>query len=179
MPNYEGRLELTWTNKSLRLLAHEDGSYQWVSPSDYRGAEVHLLHDAGAGGELHGARAVGCGGARSGQSALFGGRDRRCLPSKFGGDHQQPDSRSALKDAIVADQGDLVVRCRGGNPQIVRVDFLGESVSLPETPQTKIGACPRELIVAGRNHRAGDPLLELLESRLAPVSFARPQSTTP
>ncbi len=36
MPTYEGRLELTWTNKPLRLLAHEDGSYEWVSPSDYR-----------------------------------------------------------------------------------------------------------------------------------------------
>jgi hypothetical protein len=30
VPAYEGRLELTWTNKSLRLLAHEDGSYEWV-----------------------------------------------------------------------------------------------------------------------------------------------------
>ena len=26
MSSYEGRLELTWTNKQLRLLAHEDGS---------------------------------------------------------------------------------------------------------------------------------------------------------
>lgn len=45
MANYEGRLELTWTNKHLRLLAHEDGSYEWVNPSDYRVAEVRLLHD--------------------------------------------------------------------------------------------------------------------------------------
>jgi hypothetical protein len=29
-----------------RLTAHEDGSYEWVSPSDYRVAEVRLLHDA-------------------------------------------------------------------------------------------------------------------------------------
>jgi adenine-specific DNA-methyltransferase len=42
---YEGRLELTWTNKALRLLAHEDGSYEWVNPADYRVAEVRLLHD--------------------------------------------------------------------------------------------------------------------------------------
>src|SRR5437764_798569 len=28
----EGRLELTWTNKRLRLLAHDDGSYEWVNP---------------------------------------------------------------------------------------------------------------------------------------------------
>ncbi len=54
LPTYEGRLELTWTNKPLRLLAHEDGSYEWVSPSDYRVAEVRLLHDAGTVGEVHG-----------------------------------------------------------------------------------------------------------------------------
>lgn len=43
--NYEGRLELTWTNKQLNLLAHEDGSYEWMPQSDYRVAEVRLLHD--------------------------------------------------------------------------------------------------------------------------------------
>ncbi len=52
MPGYEGRLELTWTNKHLRLLAHEDGSYEWVPPSDYRVAEVRLLHDAGTVGAV-------------------------------------------------------------------------------------------------------------------------------
>ncbi len=41
---YQGRLELTWTNKDLRLLAEEDGSYTWVPPADYRVAEVRLLH---------------------------------------------------------------------------------------------------------------------------------------
>jgi adenine-specific DNA-methyltransferase len=45
VPTYDGRLELTWTNKSLRLLARDDGSYEWVSPADYRVAEVRLLHD--------------------------------------------------------------------------------------------------------------------------------------
>lgn len=50
---YEGRLELTWTNKHLRLFAHEDGAYEWVAPSDYRVAEVRLLHDAGSVGEVH------------------------------------------------------------------------------------------------------------------------------
>jgi len=49
---YEGRLELTWTNKHLRLLAQEDGSYEWVSPSDYRVAEVRLLHEAGTVGQV-------------------------------------------------------------------------------------------------------------------------------
>jgi adenine-specific DNA-methyltransferase len=42
---YEGQLELTWTNKRRRLLAHDDGSYEWVEPSDYRVAEVRLLDE--------------------------------------------------------------------------------------------------------------------------------------
>lgn len=50
MTQYQGRLELTWTNKQLRLLAHEDGSYEWVEPSDYRVAEVRLLHDVASAG---------------------------------------------------------------------------------------------------------------------------------
>ena len=58
MPEYEGRLELTWTNKRLRLLAHEDGSYEWVSPSDYRVAEVRLLHDVTTIGNLGRVRAA-------------------------------------------------------------------------------------------------------------------------
>lgn len=53
-PRYRGRLELTWTNKDQRLLAHEDGSYEWVPPADYRVAEVRLLHDAGTVGEVRG-----------------------------------------------------------------------------------------------------------------------------
>jgi len=52
VPSYEGRLELTWTNKHLRLLAHDDGSYEWLDPSDYRVAEVRLLHDVDAVGEV-------------------------------------------------------------------------------------------------------------------------------
>ncbi len=52
-----GRLELTWTNKHLRLLAHEDGSYEWVPPSDYRVAEVRLLHDVATMGEVRADRA--------------------------------------------------------------------------------------------------------------------------
>lgn len=46
-----GKLELTWTNKHLRLLADEEGGYTWVSPSDYRVAEVRLLHDVETVGE--------------------------------------------------------------------------------------------------------------------------------
>ncbi|MGA7361709.1 MAG: site-specific DNA-methyltransferase [Candidatus Dormiibacterota bacterium] len=52
MATFEGRLELTWTNKSLRLLAHEDGSYEWLSPSDYRVSEVRLLHTASTVGAV-------------------------------------------------------------------------------------------------------------------------------
>src|SRR6266702_800248 len=52
MTSYHGRLELTWTNKDLRLLAHEDGSYEWVSPADYRVAEVRLLHDVSTVGDV-------------------------------------------------------------------------------------------------------------------------------
>jgi len=55
--SYEGRLELTWTNKQLRLLAHEDGSYEWVPPSDYRVAEVRLLDDVATVGAVGRTRA--------------------------------------------------------------------------------------------------------------------------
>ena len=49
---HNGRLELTWTNKDQALLWAEDGAYRWVSPSDYRVAEVRLLNDAGQVGEV-------------------------------------------------------------------------------------------------------------------------------
>ncbi|MGH3938810.1 MAG: site-specific DNA-methyltransferase [Pseudonocardiaceae bacterium] len=58
LPSYEGRLELTWTNKHLCLLAHDDGSYEWLDPSDYRVAEVRLLHTVGAVGEVSQRRAA-------------------------------------------------------------------------------------------------------------------------
>jgi adenine-specific DNA-methyltransferase len=57
MGPYSGRLELTWTNKPLRLLADEDGRYEWVSPSDYRVTEVRLLHDLAVVGRVGPARA--------------------------------------------------------------------------------------------------------------------------
>ena len=43
---YSGRLELTWTNKHRRLLAHRNEGYEWVPPHDYRVSEVRLLRDA-------------------------------------------------------------------------------------------------------------------------------------
>ncbi|MCU1529278.1 MAG: methylase [Frondihabitans sp.] len=54
-PRYSGTLELTWTNKDQCLLSHEDGSYEWVGPTDHRVAETRLLHDAGTVGEVHAA----------------------------------------------------------------------------------------------------------------------------
>lgn len=56
-PRHDGRLELTWTNKPLRLLAHDDGQYEWVALSDYRVAEVRLLRDAQTVGVNHASRA--------------------------------------------------------------------------------------------------------------------------
>lgn len=50
---YDGRVELTWTNKPLRLLAHDNGRYEWVPQADYRVAEVRLLRDSGGYGQLH------------------------------------------------------------------------------------------------------------------------------
>ena len=38
-----GRLELTWANKDRRLLAHDDVTYEWVDPHDWRVSEVRLL----------------------------------------------------------------------------------------------------------------------------------------
>jgi adenine-specific DNA-methyltransferase len=52
-PAPQGRLELTWTNKALRLLAHEDGAYEWTDPGDYRVAEVRLLRDGDTVGRTH------------------------------------------------------------------------------------------------------------------------------
>lgn len=40
-----GRLELTWANKDMRLLSHDDVSYEWVDPLDWRVAEVRLLEE--------------------------------------------------------------------------------------------------------------------------------------
>ena len=73
MAEYEGRLELTWTNKDRRLLAHEDGSYEWVLPSDYRVAEVRLLHDVVSVGEV--------GSSRAGDNLLIRGDALNALTS--------------------------------------------------------------------------------------------------
>ncbi|RBY87441.1 site-specific DNA-methyltransferase [Blastococcus sp. TF02A-26] len=57
MPRYEGRLELTWTNKHEQLLAHEDGTYEWLPASDYRVAEVRLLRETESVGDVSERRA--------------------------------------------------------------------------------------------------------------------------
>ncbi len=41
---HSGRLELTWTNKHRVLLSHENQTYEWVEPADYRVSEIRLLH---------------------------------------------------------------------------------------------------------------------------------------
>lgn len=46
-----GRLELTWTNKDLRLISDAEGGYLWVDPSDPRVTEVRLLHEVARVGE--------------------------------------------------------------------------------------------------------------------------------
>lgn len=46
-----GRLELTWTNKHLRLISNQEGGYEWVDPADPRVSEVRLLHDVAAIGD--------------------------------------------------------------------------------------------------------------------------------
>lgn len=78
VPSYEGRLELTWTNKRLRLLAHDDGSYEWVPPADYRVAEVRLLHDLGSVGK------VGPDKERAGDNLLIRGDALNALRSLAG-----------------------------------------------------------------------------------------------
>jgi len=45
-----GRLELTWTNKHLALLADALGGYEWLPPTDYRIAETRLLRTTGSYG---------------------------------------------------------------------------------------------------------------------------------
>jgi adenine-specific DNA-methyltransferase len=55
----EGRLELTWTWKHRRLLAADDHNFDWVSPADYRVAEVRLLHEHSEVGEVPAGRAQG------------------------------------------------------------------------------------------------------------------------
>ena len=46
-----GRLELTWANKDLRLLAHDDESFTWVERGDWRINEVRLLREIEAVGD--------------------------------------------------------------------------------------------------------------------------------
>ena len=43
--------KLDESEKDRRLVSHEDGSYEWVPATDYRVAEVRLLHDAGSVGD--------------------------------------------------------------------------------------------------------------------------------
>jgi adenine-specific DNA-methyltransferase len=51
---FEGKLELTWTNKDRKLLAHADNTYEWVAPEDERVAEVRLLNNVTTVGDTNG-----------------------------------------------------------------------------------------------------------------------------
>lgn len=46
-----GRLELTWANKDQSLLAHDDVTYEWVDPTDWKVSEVRLLREVGSFGD--------------------------------------------------------------------------------------------------------------------------------
>jgi adenine-specific DNA-methyltransferase len=48
-----GRLELTWTNKHLRLISDPEGAYEWVDPTDPRVSEVRLLQEVDTVGDDH------------------------------------------------------------------------------------------------------------------------------
>lgn len=51
----EGKVELTWTNKHQRLITLETATagppYRWVSPADYRAAEIRLLKEVARVGD--------------------------------------------------------------------------------------------------------------------------------
>lgn len=49
--NPRGKLELTWGNKSQRLLSHGVNTYEWVHPADWRISEVRLLHPVAVVGD--------------------------------------------------------------------------------------------------------------------------------
>ena len=48
---HEGRLELTWSNKHLRLHTTSEGEYEWVEPTDPRVTEVRLIDELDRVGE--------------------------------------------------------------------------------------------------------------------------------
>ncbi|HEX7124032.1 MAG TPA: site-specific DNA-methyltransferase [Gemmatimonadaceae bacterium] len=52
MTEYTGRLELTWTNKAMRLWSGDDGGYEWVHPNDPRITEVRVPEEIERVGEV-------------------------------------------------------------------------------------------------------------------------------
>ena len=52
-PQYEGRVEITWTNQHRRLLARDDNTYEWVPAHDERVSEVRLLDSVAVVGHTH------------------------------------------------------------------------------------------------------------------------------
>ncbi len=88
-----GRVELTWTNKHLRLLSNEDGGYTWLPPADYRVAEVRLLHDVEEVGETHAER------HRAKDNLLIAGDALNALTSLC----ELPDYDEPLEDGLPRD----------------------------------------------------------------------------
>ena len=46
-----GHIELTWTNKDLRLLSHDADTYEWAEPTNWRVTEVRTLRHRETVGE--------------------------------------------------------------------------------------------------------------------------------
>lgn len=72
--NSSDKLELTWSNKDQRLLTHDDVTYEWVDPSDWRVSEVRLLDVVATHGTNHGDNLLIKGDALHGLEALT------CIP---------------------------------------------------------------------------------------------------
>jgi adenine-specific DNA-methyltransferase len=67
-----GKLELTWVNKDERFLGDERDRWVWVKPTDFRVAEVRLLHDSDSVGDVSApANLLICGDALSALSSLL------------------------------------------------------------------------------------------------------------
>jgi adenine-specific DNA-methyltransferase len=67
-----GKLELTWVNKDDRFLGDERDRWVWVKPTDFRVAEVRLLHDSDSVGDVDApANLLICGDALSALSSLL------------------------------------------------------------------------------------------------------------
>ena len=70
MSRRSGRLELTWTNKDMRLLSHGENTYEWVDRQDWRVSEVRLLNPVASVGDDDGSNLLIQGDALHALTAL-------------------------------------------------------------------------------------------------------------